>query len=66
MLPMVFPLRLVAEAVFKKGLPQGGGALYMSVSRQQPKGGDPVSHCPLPRSPASVSWILASVEVRAA
>jgi hypothetical protein len=33
---------------------------------QQPKGGDPVSHCLSPQSPASMSWILASTEVRAA
>jgi len=32
--------------------------------RQQPKGGDPVSHCLSPRLPASVSWILASQGVR--
>jgi len=30
------------------------------------KGGDPVSHCPSPRSPASMSWIATSSEVRAA
>src|SRR5262249_25981879 len=33
--------------------------------RQQPKGGDPVSHCLSPRLPASVSWILASMGVAA-
>src|SRR5262249_11024031 len=27
--------------------------------------GDPVSHCPSPRSPASVSWILPSMRVHA-
>ena len=32
----------------------------------QPKGGDPVSHCLSPRSPASLSWIVTSSEVRAA
>ena len=32
---------------------------------QQPKGGDPVSHCLSPRSPASLSWIVTSTEVRA-
>jgi hypothetical protein len=32
---------------------------------QQLKGGDPVSHCLSPRSSASMSWILASTEVRA-
>jgi hypothetical protein len=31
--------------------------------RQQLKGGDPVSHCQSPRSPAPVSWILASMGV---
>ena len=30
------------------------------------KGGDPVSHCLSPRSPASMSWIAASPEVCAA
>ena len=39
-------------------------ALYW-LRRQQPKGGDPVSHCLSPRSPAFVSWILASAEVLA-
>jgi hypothetical protein len=48
------------------------GSLTMSESPlswgivQQPKGGDPVSHCLSPQSPASMSWILASTEVRAA
>src|SRR3954469_22351418 len=30
------------------------------ASRQQLKGGDPVSHCLSPRSPASVSWVPTS------
>src|SRR5215813_10689775 len=36
------------------------GTLHCA-GRQQPKGGDPVSHCLSPRSPAL--WILASYEV---
>jgi hypothetical protein len=40
---------------------------YLGLPKLSPqqKGGDPVSHCPSPRSPASVSWILASMGVRA-
>src|SRR5215204_1812346 len=38
---------------------------HIGVSRQQPKGGDPVSHCHTPWSPVSPTWILASAEVRA-
>jgi hypothetical protein len=41
-------------------------AVLSYVRRQQPKGGDPVSHCLSPRSPASMSWIVTSTEVRAA
>jgi hypothetical protein len=36
------------------------------VSRQQPKGGDPVSHCQLSQSPVSEIWTLACVEFRPA
>src|SRR3954451_19812501 len=36
------------------------------VPVQQPKGGDPVSHCLTPRSSARAAWLLASGEVRAA
>ena len=36
------------------------------VCRQQPKGGDPVSHCLIPRSSGLVTWILAFDGVRAA
>src|SRR5262245_48707409 len=39
---------------------------YLGLPKLGPssKGGDPVSHCLSPRSPASVSWILASVGVQ--
>src|SRR4051794_26918493 len=39
---------------------------YIRLTRQQPKGGDPVSHCLTPRSSARVAWVLAFAEVRAA
>jgi hypothetical protein len=39
------------------------GRLY-GCGRQQPKGGDPVSHCHSPRT-AAWSWIFASAEVQA-
>jgi len=38
---------------------------YIRSIVNQPKGGDPVSHCLSPRSPAFVNWILASAEVLA-
>src|SRR5262249_8417250 len=40
--------------------------VYLGLPKLGPssKGGDPVSHCLSPRSPASVSWILASVGVQ--
>jgi hypothetical protein len=41
---------------------------YLGLPKLGPlsKGGDPVSHCQSPRSPASVSWILASKGVHVA
>jgi hypothetical protein len=45
-----------------------GGCECAHIGRtcQQLKGGDPVSHCLMPRSSARVAWVLASAEVRAA
>jgi hypothetical protein len=48
-----------------RALPNLGEGPILWLHRQQPKGGDPVSHCLSPRSPAFVNWILASAEVLA-
>jgi hypothetical protein len=47
-------------------LPESFAARYIRCIVNQLKGGDPVSHCPSPRSPAFVLWILASSEVQTA
>jgi hypothetical protein len=46
-------------------LPESVNAAYIVAIVNQPKGGDPVSHCHSPHGTASVSWIL-SGEVQAA
>jgi hypothetical protein len=54
------------ETVQKFNLSNPARARYSRASHQQSKGGDPVSYCQSPRSPASVNWILAFHEVRVA
>jgi hypothetical protein len=48
-----------------KVLPNREDRLILRFVVNQLKGGDPVSHCLSPRSPAFVNWILASTEVLA-
>ena len=68
-MPFARELSLAATAARQadanERLPNRGRPRYIGYRRQQPKGGDPVSHCLSPRSPASVNWIFASAEVRA-
>jgi hypothetical protein len=57
--------RRVLPATGGTALPRRPTSPYIPPSRQQPKGGDPVSHCHTPWSPVVPTWILASAEVRA-
>jgi hypothetical protein len=43
-------------------LPSARIMLIWLLSQQQTKGGDPVSHCLPPRSPAHMTWMLAFYE----
>jgi hypothetical protein len=57
--------RVNSEIAFDE-LSESLARFYSFKIVNQPKGGDPVSHCLSPRSPAFVLWILASSEVQAA
>src|SRR5437762_3233740 len=54
-----------AMAYCKDGLANSASCRRLRIVVNNTKGGDPVSHCQSPRSPAT-AWILASFEVRAA
>jgi hypothetical protein len=59
------PFFLTARWLPKEATSESRKRLYIDAIVNQLKGGDPVSHCLSPRSPAFVNWILASAEVLA-